>query len=142
MLVGLSSIGADPEFGNDPQRPFLDYWSECSQANLTAMAQTRHDVLKRLLPRLKIGARCRLESRFLVVEGRRHTYRIHLGSAGVHIVENSRGVCIVVAPSLQGPRSVALPFEGDRTFSMILSKAFLLVEDDKITDPTILRQIG
>jgi len=25
---------------------------------------------------------------------------------------------------------------------MILSKAFLLVEDDKITDPTILRQIG
>jgi len=25
---------------------------------------------------------------------------------------------------------------------MILSKAFLRVEDDKITDPTILRQIG
>ena len=36
----------------------------------------------------------------------------------------------------------ALPFDGDRTMSMILSKAFLLVEDDKITDPTILRQIG
>ena len=55
---------------------------------------------------------------------------------------STRRTELVVAPSLQGPRSVALPFEGDRTLSMILSKAFLLVEDDKITDPTILRQIG
>ena len=55
---------------------------------------------------------------------------------------NTRRTELVVAPSLQSPRSVALPFEGDRTLSMILSKAFLLVEDDKITDPTILRQIG
>ncbi|HEX5052867.1 MAG TPA: hypothetical protein VFZ65_13915 [Planctomycetota bacterium] len=37
---------------------------------------------------------------------------------------------------------VLLPFEGDRTLSLILSKALLLAADDKITDPTILRQIG
>jgi hypothetical protein len=36
---------------------------------------------------------------------------------------------------------VFLPFEGDRTLSIILSKAFLLAEDAKITDPTIVRQI-
>lgn len=34
-----------------------------------------------------------------------------------------------------------LPFEGDRTLSIILSKAFLLAEDGKIKDPTIMRQI-
>jgi hypothetical protein len=36
---------------------------------------------------------------------------------------------------------VFLPFEGDSTLSIILSKAFLLAEDCKINDPTILRQL-
>jgi hypothetical protein len=34
-----------------------------------------------------------------------------------------------------------LPFEGDRILSIVLSKAFLLAEDRKITDPTIVQQI-
>jgi hypothetical protein len=36
---------------------------------------------------------------------------------------------------------VFLPFEGDRTLSIILSEAFLLAADDRITDPTITSQI-
>ena len=35
-----------------------------------------------------------------------------------------------------------LPFEGDVTLSIILSKAMLLIEERKIKDPTIRRQIG
>jgi hypothetical protein len=42
-----------------------------------------------------------------------------------------------------GPASkVFLPFEGDGTLAIILSKAFLLAEDAKIRDPTILQQIA
>ena len=36
---------------------------------------------------------------------------------------------------------VFLPFEGDQTLAVILSKAFLLAEDTKINDPTITRQL-
>jgi hypothetical protein len=36
---------------------------------------------------------------------------------------------------------VRLPFEGDSTLSIILSKAFMLAEDDKIRDASIRRQI-
>jgi hypothetical protein len=36
---------------------------------------------------------------------------------------------------------VFLPFEGDSLLSVILSKAFLLAEDRKIKDPTIVNQI-
>ena len=36
---------------------------------------------------------------------------------------------------------VFLPFEGDNLLSVILSKAFLLAEDRKIKDPTIVNQI-
>ena len=34
-----------------------------------------------------------------------------------------------------------IPFEGDNTLSVVLSKAMLLAEDDKITDSTITSQI-
>ncbi len=36
---------------------------------------------------------------------------------------------------------VFLPFEGDHLLSIILSKALLLADDTKITDPTIVSQI-
>jgi len=36
---------------------------------------------------------------------------------------------------------VPLPFEGDQALAIILSKAMLLANDTKITDPTITRQI-
>lgn len=36
---------------------------------------------------------------------------------------------------------IILPFEGDRTLSVIQSKAFLLSADDKIKDSAILSQI-
>ena len=34
-----------------------------------------------------------------------------------------------------------LPFEGDLTLSVIVSKAMLLGRDEKITDPAILNQL-
>ena len=34
-----------------------------------------------------------------------------------------------------------LPFEGDRTLAVILSKAMMLADDTEITDPTILSQL-
>ncbi len=36
---------------------------------------------------------------------------------------------------------VRLPFDGDEMLSLVLSKAFLLVEDHKIKDISILSQI-
>jgi hypothetical protein len=55
---------------------------------------------------------------------------------------NDQYLCIVPDSRAKAERSaIYLPFEGDSTLSIILSKAFLLAEDRKITDPTIVRQI-
>ena len=56
---------------------------------------------------------------------------------------NDQYLCIVTARSAAGSASanVFLPFEGDQTLSIILSKAFLLAEDTKIKDPTITSQL-
>jgi hypothetical protein len=67
-------------------------------------------------------------------------YRIHLGSGNIQMEPNNQYLCIVQDRQSAGAR-VRLPFEGDATLSIILSKAFMLAEDDKIKDASIRRQI-
>jgi hypothetical protein len=57
---------------------------------------------------------------------------------------NDQYLCIVPArdPVAAGGDRLFLPFEGDMTLSVVLSKAFLLAADDAIKDPTIVRQIA
>jgi hypothetical protein len=99
----------------------------------------RRDALSRLLPRTKIADRVELTERFLRVRGTRRIYKIHLGSGNILMEPNDSYLCIVAAREKAG--SLHLPFEEDPMLSMILSKAFLLAADHKITDSTILRQI-
>jgi hypothetical protein len=52
-------------------------------------------------------------------------------------------LCIVPDRTQKSPtEKVFIPFEGDTGLSIILSKAFLLADDDKITDRTITSQIN
>ena len=109
---------------------------------LSETAVTRHDVLARLLPRLRIADACTLQDRFLAVRGTRRTYRIHLGSGSIIMEPNGQYLCIVPAGGARDAASgVVLPFEGDSMLTVILSKAFLLADDAKITDRLILQQI-
>jgi hypothetical protein len=84
-----------------------------------------------------------LEGKFLIVRGEWHDYKIHLGSANVLMEPGSHYLCIVASRGVAARESgsLYLPFDGESTLAIILSKAFLLAADTKITDETILRQI-
>jgi hypothetical protein len=144
MFVGVCSVGNDPAWQDGgPQGRYRDYWSDYSFGDLSATAQTRREVLERLLPRLKIASRCSLTDKFLVVRGDLRAYKIHLGSGNILMEPNDQYLCIVQDRSA-GKNEVPvnfLPFEGDQRLALILSKAFLLAADTRITDPTITRQI-
>ncbi|HJQ30313.1 MAG TPA: DUF4132 domain-containing protein [Rubrobacter sp.] len=146
LFVGVASVGNDPNWSDGgPEGRFRDYWTSYSFGGLSETARTRKQVLLRLIPRLKIADRCRMTERFLVVQGDVRTYKIHLGSGNVLMEPNDQYLCIVPARgTANGDFSdkVFLPFEGDRVLAIILSKAFLLSEDRKIADPTILHQIA
>ncbi|MFI5459137.1 MAG: hypothetical protein ACHRXM_27225 [Isosphaerales bacterium] len=110
--------------------------------DLSATAQTRKAVLEGLIPRLKIADRCSLSTKFLRVRGDLRTYKIHLGSGNILMTPNDQYLCIVAKPSAAaGDRTLFLPFEGDGMLSQVLSKALLLAEDTKITEPAIVSQI-
>jgi hypothetical protein len=149
LFVGVTSIAADPDWTDRGENRYEEYWHRTTFGALTANAEVRREALARILPRLKIAPRCTLDGRFLVVRGDLRTYRIHLGSANVLMEPDDAYLCIVPSPGKGGGRGagggggggkVFLPFEDDR-LSLILSKAFLLAADTKITDASILTQI-
>jgi hypothetical protein len=140
LFVGVAGIGNDPTWPGRDDDSFGEYWSNAAFGDLTEAGKSRHAVLADILPGLAIASRCRLEDRYLLVEGKLRSYRIHLGSGNVQMESNRQYLCIVPDRPNAGAR-VRLPFEGDATLSVILSKAFLLAADDEIKDASIRRQI-
>lgn len=144
LFVGVCSVGNDPQWidnGGLPQ--YNDYWTSYSFGDLTELAKTRKDILEKLLPRLKISKVATIDGKFLRVKGTKRTYKIHIGSSNILMEPNDQYLCIVPARGEdKKTKNIFLPFEGDRGLSLVLSKAFLLAEDDKITDKTILSQIN
>ena len=147
LFTAVASIAADPQWmdeGRDAAHPNQwarhadEYWRNTNAAALVESGKRRRAMLERIVPRLKIADQLLLGDRHLVVQGTRHTYEIHLGSGACS--RSGRHICIVPKSAAEGDK-IWLPFEGDRTLSIIISKAVLLAADDKITDPVILRQL-
>jgi hypothetical protein len=152
LFVGVASVANDPQWrdgGRDAQHPNQwrstagqQYWEGQAFGDLTQSAQTRKDILSELLPSMAIGQATRIDGKFLHVAGKRRSYKIHLGSGNILMEPNDAYLCIVQSSRSAEPKlSLTLPFDGDAMLSLILSKAILLAADDKIEDPTILRQI-
>jgi Domain of unknown function (DUF4132) len=142
LFVGVASVGNDPNWADGgPAGQYSDYWQSYSFGEPGATAQTRKALLEKVIPRLKIANRCTLADRFLIVKGDIHTYKIHLGSGNILMEPNDQYLCIVPKQTVATGDKVFLPFEGDSTLSAILSKAFLLADDTKIKDPTIVSQL-
>jgi len=144
LFVGVCSVGNDPTWADGgPEGRYARYWADFSFGDLSVTARTRKEVLERLVPRLKIAPRCSFDEKFLRVRGDLRTYKIHLGSGNILMEPNDQYLCIVPDSRMEkGSDGMFLPFEGDRTLSIILSKAMLLAADMKISDTTITRQIA
>jgi len=143
LFVGVASVGNDPEWSDNGGLPqYRDYWQSYSFGDLTEVAKTRKTILEGLIPRLKIKEVAKVEGKFLIIKGTLRTYKIHIGSTNILMTPNDQYLCIVPSGKKEVNDKVFLPFEGDKGLSIILSKAFLLAEDQKITDTTITSQIN
>jgi hypothetical protein len=144
LFVGVASVGNDPTWtDNGLFGRYRESWDRFAFGDLFPSAITRKAALERIVPRLKIADRCSFADRFLIVRGDLRTYKIHMGSGNILMEPDNHYLCIVPG---QGVGSkplgrVFLPFEGDTTLSIIISKALLLADDRSITDPIIVFQI-
>jgi hypothetical protein len=149
LFVGVASIGADPNWinrGADARRPNQwhrdtdRYWHETSFGELAESAKLRKELIAEILPSLPIADKCEIQDRFLRVQGKLRAYRIHFNSGNILMEPDDRYLCIVPA-SAPASSEIFIPFDGDRTFSIILSKAMMLADDSMIKNPAIMRQI-
>jgi Domain of unknown function (DUF4132) len=142
LFVGVASVGNDPTWEDGgPDGRFREYWNSYSFGELSATAQTRKALLERLVPRLAIADRASIDGRFLQVRGDLRTYKIHLGSSNILMDPGNQYLCIVPTQTRDKVSGLFLPFDGDATLAVILSKALMLARDTTITDPTITQQI-
>lgn len=139
LFVGVCSIGAEEQWEN--QR-FREYWTGYSTSDLSETAQTRKSVLQSIISKLKVKDKCEVADKYLKVTGKKRIYKIHFGSGNILMEPNDEYLCII--PDQKGAikDKLFLPFDGDATLSIIISKALLLADDDKITDTVILNQIN
>jgi hypothetical protein len=142
LFVGVTSIGNDPNWQDRGDRNTQNYWASYSFGNLSETAKTRSEILKNIIPKMKIAKQCSFEGKYLIVEGQLRTYKIHMGSGNILMEPNDQYLCIVPDRKPSGLKKVFIPFEGDNMLSIIISKAMLLAADTKIDDPTIVRQIN
>lgn len=144
LFVAVAGLGVDPYFDQNQTGELMNYWRDASfgRKSQTAMSEIRKDLLGRLIPMTKIAKKCSFEDNFLKVVGTFRTYKINLGSGNILMEPNDQYLCIVPAPNSRLEKKIWLPFEGgDKTLMVILSKAFLLADDEKISDQSILYQI-
>jgi Domain of unknown function (DUF4132) len=142
LFVSVSSVAID-WLWRDLDEPRISIYRDLSAfAILPESAQTRRDVLRRLIPHSRIADRCTFEERYLRVRGDRRAYRIHLGSAQVLMEPNDEHLFISLpkGPAAAEVNGIFMPFE-DTLLGHVLAKAFLLADDARIRDETIRRQI-
>ncbi len=151
-VVGITSIGNDRfwhDRGEGAAPPVSsipganDYRDEFRVEHRGELLKMRYAFLESMLPSLSIANQCSLTDKWLIVDGKIKTYKIHLGSGNSLIAPNDQYLCIVENRSNEtASDQYYLPFEGDLILSMILSKVFMLADDDKISDPVIVAQLN
>lgn len=141
LFVGVASVAADPTWTDrGHERRYDEYWRQTAFGEVTESAVARREALRALMPRTGIADRVEVQDRFLVVRGDLRTYKIHLGSGNVLMEPDDSYLCIVPGASTD---RLFLPFEeGGGRLSVIVSKAFLLADDSRISDRSIRDQIG
>ena len=142
LFVAVTSVANDPAWTDGgPDGRFGTYWQNYTFGDLGETAKTRKELIERLVPKLAIAQKLEVTEKFLKVKGTKHDYNIHFGSGNIMIMPGNKYLCIVRASDPAKTGKIHLPFAGDNLLSIILSKAHMLVNDDKITDRTILSQL-
>lgn len=104
--------------------------------------EARRDILATIISSIGLSEKVSVRPDHLHVRGTLREYTINYNSSSILMSPNSQHLCIVADRKVAAAvDKVFLPFDGDTIMSLILSKAMLLANDDKIKDSVILEQI-
>ena len=152
QVSGVTAIGFDGQWrdpGPHATPPSSDQYliavtwdGDLTHRTPGELGKMRTELLQWLVPRLAAADRLRIDGHMLHVKGKWNDYAIHTGNAAVRIVGPNSHVCIVPGGRADEAGQMPLPFAGDEVLALILSKAHMLIDEDRIRDIDIVRQLG
>jgi hypothetical protein len=150
LVVGVASVGEDTawiaweEARRQGEEPLFRARLERYDSALAATAETRRALLGRILPSLGLGSRVRVEGKFAHVQGELHAYRVHLGSANVHVEPSGRFVAFGRPAHADAAPGVYLPEDAslDPRTAEVVRRILLLAGDALVSDPELAAQLG
>ncbi|MCF2949140.1 DUF4132 domain-containing protein [Paraglaciecola aquimarina] len=146
LFIEVASIGREPLWEDEKAEKlqgYKDYWHLYSFGELTETAKSRKNILERLIPHLTLGHHMSLDGSFLVISGKINNYKIHIGSAQILIQKNEQVLYFETQKTnIKSKDNIHSLFEIDSILLAILSKAHVLVDDDKIKYPSFLAQLS
>ncbi|ANA15292.1 hypothetical protein APT_10009 (plasmid) [Acetobacter pasteurianus NBRC 101655] len=109
-----------------------------------ALAASRRDEIAVIVKSMKVDDRLRFEGPYIMIEGKRHQYRLHLGSADVMILPDLRHLFLstTLSNSARQKGSAYKPLHDDDRLDLILQRIIMLLNDDRIRDKDILAQFA
>ena len=137
LFISICTIGIEENWKDEK---YFRYWNEYSNLNLSEIAKTRRTIIKNLISKFDIASKCDFSDKFLIIHGKLDTYKIHFGSGNVLMKSNNQFLSLQIDDKKKA-KNIYLPFENELILSLILSKAFLLANDNMITNEKILNQI-
>lgn len=123
LVVGVGSVGEDR----------ID-------AVLAYMPE-RRVIVEQALPWLGLGARARIEGRYVRVRGELNEYRVHMGSGQVHALPSGRSIAFPLsawAPELHLPPDAEI----DPRAAVVLQRVLILAGDALVTDSDLASQLA
>jgi len=144
LFTSVSAVGQDESWSDQGDRGMGILPSGMNMNEVSALLDLRLDILSRVLPLTDIVDRCKIDQRWLVVQGQLGTYRIEV-SWGLVLRVSDSGVRHITIPQKlldQVPLEVsAIPIELDYRTEAILRKAYVLANDWNIDSPELIRQL-
>ena len=122
LFVGVTSIGNDPTWVDQGGDAARQYWTRYTTDDLTARSKVRAEIIKNIIPKMKIKNVSEVDGKFLKVKGKLRSYKIHMGSGNILMEPNDQYLCIVPDRKPNRTKKLFIPFEGDTMLSIILSK--------------------
>jgi len=144
LFTSVCTVGDDETWSDQGDRGTGIILERSNVGELTAVVSLRIDLISRVLPLTPIADRCRRVKSWLEVRGHLGTYRVALlGGMVARVSDNA-------TRQLKIPQKVLnevdlqlrdLPVDLDFRTEMVLRKAYVLVDDWKITAPELMSQL-
>lgn len=132
-----------PELGKWRRQQGLSDIALPDEPHYGGLAQSRRQIIEALLPSLQEKGAVTLDERHVIVTGRLHQYRIHLGSGEVIMVPQYRHLTLETLSHSTREEDIGdyQPLYDDDILNSILYRIALLQKDHKIRDKNILEQL-